>query len=143
MVLPSAPIGLLSLCGSQSGEKHTQSKWTGQPLAVCCTGLVVSSTLKDGWRLCRAGGRRKCLAHIGSSPKLQVRAAGRGEVGRVLTALGAWADTQQTSSRRCCEAGKHCIPKTKAVTLDILSCLGDHTTLSSQIKVMIIYVSSI
>lgn len=44
----------------------------------------------EGWLVSlREGGRRKCLADIGSSPKLYVRAAGRGEVGRVLTALGA------------------------------------------------------
>lgn len=57
------------------------------------------STLKDGC-LFREGARRKCLAHIVSSPKLLVQAAGRGEVGRMLNARAhrAQADTQQTSA---------------------------------------------
>lgn len=50
------------------------------------------TTVKDGC-LCKEGSRRKSLAHIGNLPKLQVQAAGRGKVGRVLSALRAQADT--------------------------------------------------
>lgn len=50
------------------------------------------TTLKDSC-LCKEGNRKKSLVNIGSLPKLQVQAAGRGEVGRVLSAFGAQADT--------------------------------------------------
>lgn len=77
----------------------------------------------------------KCLAHVGSSPKLQVQATGRSEVGRVLNAraLRPQANTQQTSSQKVLGSREALCSYAKAVILDDLCCLEERTILSPQI----------
>jgi len=84
----------------------------------------------EGYSLCREGGRRTGLAHLGSLPKLQVQATGRDEVDRVLSARvpRSGAYTQQASSRRLWGPGEHCISMTDTAILDVSCSLGSYNS---------------